>query len=216
MASHGSNRHRTAPLERRALLKGAAALACSAIGPSAVSGTMGGRAHSQATPDAGTLTARDGEAVVATRTGRVAGYIRKGIYTFKGIPYAGDSSGANRFMPPVKQKSWDGIRSCRQYGFVAPQGARSGWANDEEAFMFAWDDGVQSEDCCRINLERYMKGKRGMVWLMAGDYGGLGRNCDPTTARTSLAAAMCGRILESSAERSWYLDLSKYGEQFAA
>jgi para-nitrobenzyl esterase len=222
MASHGSEPHRTAPLERRALLKGAAALACSAIGPSAVSGTIGGRANSQATPDRGTLTARDGEAIVATRTGRVAGYIRKGIYTFKGIPYADDSSGANRFMPPVKQKSWDGIRSCRQYGFVAPQSARSGWANDEEAFMFAWDDGVQSEDCCRINLWTpgiHDQGKRPvMVWLHGGGFtAGSGQELrsydgENLARRGDVVAVSLNHRLNALG----HLDLSKYGEQFAA
>jgi len=160
-------------VQRRALLQGAAALACGAAAPG-VSGALAAPARVQAAQSAAPLIARDGDAVVATRAGRVAGYIRNGIFTFKGIPYADDCAGPNRFMPPVKPKSWEGVRSSRQYGYVAPQGPRAGWANDEEAFMFAWDDGVQSEDCLRVNVWTPAVGdgkKRPvMVWLHGGGY----------------------------------------------
>jgi para-nitrobenzyl esterase len=136
--------------KRRELLKGAAAIACGAVGPGVMSDVIAAPASHGARQ--APLVARDGEAIVATRAGRVAGYVRNAIFTFKGIPYADDTAGANRFMPPAKPKPWAGIRSSRQYGYVAPQGPRGGWANDEEAFMFAWDDGVQAEDCLRVNV----------------------------------------------------------------
>ena len=109
-------------IQRRALLRGAAALAAAAAGPGpkalAAPAPVGARS-------AAPLIALDGEAVATTREGRVAGYIRRGIFTFKGIPYADNSAGANRFMPPIKPKSWEGVRSSRQYGYVAPQGPRA-------------------------------------------------------------------------------------------
>src|SRR5258708_26085163 len=165
---------RAARLPRRAWLRGAAALACGAIGPGAVSEAVAAGAHSAPKPTPTPVVARDGEAIAATRAGRVAGYIRNGIFTFKGIPYADNTGGPNRFMPPLEPKSWDGIRSSRQYGFVAPQGPRGGWANDEEAFMFAWDDGVQAEDCLRVNVWspgiNDHKKRPVMLWLHGGRY----------------------------------------------
>jgi para-nitrobenzyl esterase len=161
-------------VQRRALLQGAAALACGAAAPAVVSGALAAPASNAGSESTAPLSARDGDAVAATHTGSVAGYIRRGIFTFKGIPYADNSAGPNRFMPPVKAKPWVGVRSARQYGYVAPQGPRAGWANDEEAFMFAWDDGVQSEDCLRVNVwtpaiaDR--KKRPVMVWLHGGGY----------------------------------------------
>ena len=121
-----------------------------------------------------TIVASRDHAVVETSCGRVRGYSREGLYAFKGIPYAGPTRGANRFMPPVPVKAWTGVRSSMHYGEVSPQPPRSGWKNDEEAFMFDWDDGVQGEDCLRVNL--WTPGldsaaKRAvMVWLHGGGY----------------------------------------------
>jgi len=158
--------------KRRELLKGAAAIACGAVGPGVMSDVIAAPASHGARQ--APLVARDGEAIVATRAGRVAGYVRNAIFTFKGIPYADDTAGANRFMPPAKPKPWAGIRSSRQYGYVAPQGPRGGWANDEEAFMFAWDDGVQAEDCLRVNVWtpgiNDHKKRPVMLWLHGGGY----------------------------------------------
>jgi para-nitrobenzyl esterase len=210
------------PLPRRALLKGAAALACGAIGSGVVSQAAAAGVRSAGKPNPTPLVARDGEAVVGTRAGRVAGYIRNGIFTFKGIPYADNSAGSNRFMPPVKPRSWDGIRSCRQYGNVAPQGPRGGWANDEEAFMFAWDDGVQSEDCLRVNVWTPAIGdhKRRpvMVWLHGGGYtAGSGQELrsydgENLARRGDVVVVSLNHRLNAFG----YLDLSKYGDQFAA
>jgi para-nitrobenzyl esterase len=217
-----TDRSAPAPLPRRALLKGAAALACGAIGPGAVSQAVAAGAHSRGKPNPTPLAARDGEAVVGTRAGRVAGYIRNGIFTFKGIPYADNCAGSNRFMPPVKPKSWEGIRSSRQYGYVAPQGPRGGWANDEEAFMFAWDDGVQSEDCLRVNVWTPAIGdhKRRpvMVWLHGGGYtAGSGQELrsydgENLASRGDVVVVSLNHRLNAFG----FLDLSKYGDQYAA
>jgi para-nitrobenzyl esterase len=214
-------------VQRRALLQGAAALACGAAAPSVVSAALGESAavaapqsvapQSAAPQSAAPLIARDGDAVAATRSGSVAGYIRRGIFTFKGIPYADNSAGANRFMPPVKPKSWEGVRSSRQYGYVAPQGPRAGWANDEEAFMFAWDDGVQSEDCLRVNVWTPAvadhKKRPVMVWLHGGGYtAGSGQELRSYDGEN---LARRGDVVVVSLNHRLnvfgYLDLSKFG-----
>jgi para-nitrobenzyl esterase len=209
-------------VQRRALLQGAAALACGAAAPEFVSGARAAPARVQTSPSAAPLIARDGDAIAATRSGSVAGYIRGGIFTFKGIPYADNSAGPDRFMPPLKPKTWQGVRSSRQYGYVAPQGARAGWANDEEAFMFAWDDGVQSEDCLRLNVWTPAVGdgkKRPvMVWLHGGGYtAGSGQELrsydgENLARRGDLVVVSLNHRLNVFG----YLDLSKFGDQYAA
>jgi para-nitrobenzyl esterase len=207
----------TPVLQRRALLQGAAALACGAAAPGSASVALAAPAPAPAPQNPAPLIARDGDAVAATRAGRVAGYIRRGIFTFKGIPYADNSAGSNRFMPPVKPKSWEGVRSSRQYGYVAPQGPRAGWANDEEAFMFAWDDGVQSEDCLRVNVwtpaVADRKKRPVMVWLHGGGYtAGSGQELRSYDGEN---LARRGDVVVVSLNHRLnvfgYLDLSKFG-----
>jgi para-nitrobenzyl esterase len=209
-------------VQRRALLQGAAALACGAAAPDVLSGALAAPAPVPASQSAAPLVARDGDAVAATRLGSVAGYIRRGIFTFKGIPYADNSAGSNRFMPPVKPKAWEGVRSSRQYGYVAPQGPRAGWANDEEAFMFAWDDGVQSEDCLRVNVWTPAvaddKKRPVMVWLHGGGYtAGSGQELRSYDGEN---LARRGDVVVVSLNHRLnvfgYLDLSKFGDQYAA
>jgi para-nitrobenzyl esterase len=206
--------------KRRELLKSAAAIACGAVAPGVMSVVAAGPASrvSRQQP----LAARDGEAIAATRAGRVAGYVRNAIYTFKGIPYADDTAGANRFMPPAKPKSWAGVRSSRQYGYVAPQGDRAGWANDEEAFMFAWDDGVQGEDCLRVNVWtpgiNDRKKRPVMLWLHGGGYtAGSGQELrsydgENLARRGDVAVVSLNHRLNVLG----HLDLSGFGDRYAA
>jgi len=208
---------------RRAILKGAAALvggcAADAILPASAGETPTVSARINR-PSASLLAAK-GIAIVATGSGSVAGYIRNGIFTFKGIPYADTTEGAQRFMPPLKPKPWAGVRSSRQYGYVCPQGPRTGWANDEEAFMFSWDDGVPSEDCLRLNIWSPRVndgGKRPvMVWLHGGGYSAgsgqelLSYDGENLSRRGDVVVVTLNHRLNVLG----YLDLSQYGDKYA-
>ncbi len=140
-------------LSRRSLLATTATLASSTGGllllPSSVQAAKTGTEPSRG---AGIITASDRSGIAETTAGKVRGYSRNGIYTFKGIPYAQTTEGKGRFMPPRKPEPWTGVRSSMYYGQVCPQGSRTGWASDENAFMFEWDDGQPGEDCLRVNV----------------------------------------------------------------
>ena len=115
------------------------------------------------------ISTADAKAVVTE--GQIAGYTENGINIYKGIPYAK----AARFMAPEKADSWQGVRSCRNYGPTCPQDKRQGWQNDEIAFAFNWDDGYPGEDCLRANVWTPAKTADGrkrpvMVWLHGGGF----------------------------------------------
>jgi para-nitrobenzyl esterase len=210
--------------DRRAVLKGAAALlggcAAGAMLPAATAETPGKAPAVGRTGES--IVAAKGVAVAQIEAGAVAGYIHGGIFTFKGIPYADTTEGVHRFMPPMKAKPWTGVRSSRQFGYVCPQGARTGWANDEEAFMFSWDDGVPSEDCLRVNI--WTPGindgaKRPvMVWLHGGGYSAgsgqelLSYDGENLSRRGNVVVVSLNHRLNALG----YLNLSQYGEKYAA
>ncbi len=213
-------------LERRDILKGLAmaaggALAVGGSSEQAYSETVkpGTSSHLNSAPSLITL---DGDPVATTAAGKVAGYVRKGIFTFKGIPYGDTTEGANRFVPPAKPKPWNGVRSARQHGPVAPQAARGGWANDEEAFMFSWDDGIQGEDCLRLNVWtpglNDNKKRPVMVWLHGGGFAAgsgqelLSYDGENLARRGDVVVVTLNHRLNVLG----YLNLAKYADKYAS
>ena len=156
--------------------------------------------------------------VVETVSGKVAGYIDDGIYTYKGIPYAK----AERFMAPAPADPWEGIRSSRAYGPTCPQAKRTGWYSDELGFSFCWNDGFPDEDCLRVNIwtPGINDGKKRpvMVWLHGGGYAtGSGQEL-PSYDGASLARK--GDVVVVTVNHRLnvlgFLDLSSFGEKYAA
>lgn len=163
------------------------------------------------------ITASNGSAVAETESGKVAGYIDDDIYIFKGIPYAE----AERFMPPHSPQPWEGIRSSRAYGPTCPQGKRTGWYSDEQAFAFDWDDGFSDEDCLRINIWTKRINNREkrpvMVWLHGGAYSaGSGQEL-PSYDGTQLCKKGDVVIVTLNHRLNvlGFLDLSAFGDKYA-
>jgi para-nitrobenzyl esterase len=161
-------------LDRRGLIKGAAAagLALGSAPAAASAAGRGERATNGVVPDDGITT---DPALVTARTvnGRIRGYRQGGVLMFKGVPYAASTGGANRFQPPQPVKPWPGVRSTLHYGPIAPQDKGTGRFNDEEAFIFRWNDAVEDEDCLRLNL--WTAGcddarRPVLVWLHGGGF----------------------------------------------
>jgi para-nitrobenzyl esterase len=72
-------------------------------------------------------------AIVETAAGKVRGFVRNGIFTFKGIPYGATTAGEARFQPPAAPAPWTQVRATMSYGPVCPQPVRSGWLSDRAA-----------------------------------------------------------------------------------
>ncbi|HEY5410469.1 MAG TPA: carboxylesterase family protein [Caulobacteraceae bacterium] len=209
-----------AALGRRELLKGATLIAAAAAAASPAAAT----APASPRPLHGAddrVVARAGAAAVEIEPGKVAGYVRNGIFTFKGMPYGDTTEGANRFLPPKKPKSWSGVRSSRQFGFICPQDRGTGRQNDEEAFIFQWNDSFEGEDCLRVNVwtPDIHDGRRRpvMVWLHGGGFEAGSGNDLPAFDGENLARRgdVVVVTLNHRLNLLGFLDLSGYGERYA-
>jgi len=204
---------------RRSLLRGVAGL----TGGAAILSTTQAEATpvSTASDLAGDkVRAGRGLARASTRQGEVEGYVSGDIFTFKGVPYADETGGEHRFLPPRPPKPWTGVRSARSYGPVAPQDKGTGRLNDEESFVFNWNDSVSNEDCLRLNVwtpgldaER----RPVVVWLHGGGFAAGSGHDLPAFDGENLARRgdVVVVTLNHRLNLLGFLDLSAYGERYA-
>lgn len=87
-------------------------------------------------------------AIVETSYGKLRGAQGTGVISFKGIPYAADTSGKNRFMPPRPPAKWAGVRDALEYGDRCPQARRPGGSNQPPAGK----PPHYGENCCVLNI----------------------------------------------------------------
>ncbi len=209
-------------LDRRTLLTGAAsALVAAAAAVAHAAPAEAAQAPAPATASGPLVVVTDRGPVVETTGGRVRGARMRDIHTFKGIPYGASTAGTGRFMPPVKVTPWTGVRSALHYGPVAPHGPRAGWAFDEEAFMFEWDDGVPSEDCLRMNVWTPgldAKKRPVMVWIHGGGFAA--GSSQELRAYDGERLARRGDVVVVSMNHRLnvlgYANLAAYGSQYAS
>ncbi|MDX8338955.1 carboxylesterase family protein [Draconibacterium sp. IB214405] len=170
------------------------------------------------TPGSHPMNADSETAQVSTESGDVIGYVHKGVYNYKGIPYAK----AERFMPPEKPDAWEGVRSSRSYGPVCPINVASMILNDEMEFAQQHNFWFMKEDACQ-NLNVWSPGvndgkKRPvMVWLHGGGYTA-GSSCElPSYDGENLSRT--GDVVVVSINHRLnvlgFLDLSAVDEKYA-
>lgn len=81
--------------------------------------------------------------ITDTKYGKLRGYRENGVNIFKGIPYAGDASGMNRFKKAAPVKPWAGVRDALQLGNPSIQPANQTYGQNEPA---------PSENCLFLNV----------------------------------------------------------------
>merc|ERR1711920_796089 len=102
--------------------------------------------------------------VVSTTAGKVQGEVVDGIYTFKGIPYAADTGGNNRWAAPKDPEPWSDVRNAT-FMDICPQATTALAPNAGPVFfgealskitgdsMFTPSaDTPMSEDCLGLNV----------------------------------------------------------------
>jgi len=172
--------------------------------------------------DKNSIVASANNAVADTTNGKVRGYTRNDIFTFKGIPYGADTAGQNRFMPPKKPKTWNDIKDCLVYGPISPQRPDSGWLQVEYGFLYQWIDGFQDEDCLRLNVwtPSLTDGKKRpvMFWIHGGGFFSGSSQEHPSYDGENLSTL--GDVVVVSINHRLnifgHLDLSAFGSQYAS
>ncbi len=103
--------------------------------------------------------------VVETTSGKIEGVFRKGLYIFRGIPYAAPPIGERRWSPPEPPEPWRGVKAAKEFAPTAPQPPM------DIQFLEPPKKQTQSEDCLYLNV--WTPGLDGpkrpvMVWIHGG------------------------------------------------
>ncbi len=93
-------------------------------------------------------TDRSNSAIAKTTQGELQGQAvpDKDVLVFKGVHYGESTAGAQRFLPPVPVKSWQGVRDATRFGDVCPQGGEVGRRTITGELL------PMSEDCLVLNV----------------------------------------------------------------
>lgn len=124
------------------------------------------------------LQASEPSPVAETAQGRARGASVEGVHIYRGIPYAGPTSGKARFLPPAKPEKHVGVRDATITGPRCVQGPGNIFLGPVigEYFGGGRPDRVElarqvnSEDCLNLNiLTPGLRGKRAvMVYIHGG------------------------------------------------
>jgi para-nitrobenzyl esterase len=106
--------------------------------------------------------------VVRTESGDVSGVEDRGAVRFRGIPFAAQPYGPNRFQPPARVTAWEGIRDTADFGVGVPQ-ARF----DSDPFDRYFNPISQGTDCLTLDIwtpDVSTSGLPVVVWIHGGGF----------------------------------------------
>lgn len=127
----------------------------------------------------------NGKKLWKTNTVRVTGGLIRGyasqdgvVQIYKGIPYAADTGGQNRFKAPRDVAPWDGIKDCTDWGDSAVQTPQNPFMFWTEEFIISRK--VYSEDCLSLNVwAADPAGKKPVIlFIHGGGFTSGGSSCD--------------------------------------
>lgn len=179
--------------------------------PALAAGALPAAAASPGDP----LRAGHGIAIVSVSSGKLQGFIHRGIATYRGVPYAH----AARFMPPEAVAPWDGIRTALTYGFVCQQ-ADVTQVDDLREFMLPHRYGFPNDDCQNLNIwtPGIADGKRRpvMLWIHGGGFtnGSSIEQVDYEGENLSRKGDVVVVSVNHRLNVTGYLDLSAYGSKY--
>ncbi len=170
---------------------------------------LGGLARAETLP----LTTVPGApfAEVEAAHGKIRGGTARGALAFKGVPYGGSLSGANRFRRPAPVRPWTGVFDATQLGPPSIQRPGGTYGDHEPA---------HGEDCLVLNVwTPAADGKKRpvMVYLHGGGFVS-GSGGSPTQDGGRLAAVYDVVVVACNHRLGLlgYLFLGDYGDQYAA
>jgi para-nitrobenzyl esterase len=179
--------------------------------------------------------------IAETNHGKIRGIENRGINIFKGIPYGANTTGANRFAPPVDPPSWIGVRDALEYAHSAPQGdpstktggsatakaapATSKPVSGQSIYRALWVPGEtntgQGEDCLVLNVwtPKLNDGRKRpiMLWLHGGGFrGGSGSNPGWDGTNLCLRGDVVVITINHRLSAMGFANFSEFSQDFAA
>jgi para-nitrobenzyl esterase len=195
---------------RRAVLKAGVAVM-------AFAGAGGALAACSPKPAEPVAAAEDPNPVVATKYGKVKGFLEDGVSVFKGVRYGADTA-ANRFGPPAEPAAWTETADALAYGATTPQNP----GGDGGGLFKSWRPDPappQGEDCLFLNVwtPKADGAKRPvLVWFHGG---GFTTGSGSSNAYDGVRLAKRGDVVVVTVNHRLnvfgHLYLATYGEEFA-